>query len=99
MTGPLRPNPPPPLKLNGRWNIGTLEKKVLNFFSLKMDRPLREDFFLRLPLLCLENSVVYSRFLFWHTFYFDHNEFFSNVFFCENPDILIHKDPEDWDKE
>ena len=29
MAGPLRPNPNPPLELNGRWNFGTLEKKVL----------------------------------------------------------------------
>ena len=29
MAGPLRPNcTPSPLKLNGRWNYGTLEKKV-----------------------------------------------------------------------
>ena len=27
MAGPLRPNPPP-LGLNGRWNVGSLEKKV-----------------------------------------------------------------------
>ena len=28
MAGPLRPNPPHPLELNGRWNFGTFEKKV-----------------------------------------------------------------------
>ena len=27
MAGPLRPNPPP-LEPLGRWNVGTLEKKV-----------------------------------------------------------------------
>ena len=27
MAGPLRPNPAP-LELNGRWNVGKLEKKV-----------------------------------------------------------------------
>ena len=26
MAGSLRPNPLPPLELNGRWNIGTLER-------------------------------------------------------------------------
>ena len=25
MARPLRPNPPPPLELNGRWNVGMLE--------------------------------------------------------------------------
>ena len=28
MARPLRPNPPPPIELNGRWNVGTLEKKA-----------------------------------------------------------------------
>ena len=28
LAGPLRTNPPPPSELNGRWNFGTLEKKV-----------------------------------------------------------------------
>ena len=27
MALPLRLNPPPPLELNGRWNVGTLEKR------------------------------------------------------------------------
>ena len=35
MTGPLRPNPPP-LELNGRWNVGTLEKR----FKKKLFFPL-----------------------------------------------------------
>ena len=36
MARPLRPNLPPPLELNGRWNVGTLKKKVTKkvFFFL-----------------------------------------------------------------
>ena len=57
MAGPLRPNPPPPLEPNGRWNVGTLEKKGLKkvLFSLMsrpftpppllMAMPLREELF------------------------------------------------------
>ena len=28
MARPLRPNPPPPLELNGRWKNGKLDKKI-----------------------------------------------------------------------
>ena len=57
MARPLRLNPPPPLELNGRWNVGTQEKKVPKkvIFSLLarpftpppslMARPLREELF------------------------------------------------------
>ena len=54
MAGPLMPNPhppqPPPIELNGRWNVGTLGKKSSKkrYFSL-MARPLREELFLQLP--------------------------------------------------
>ena len=47
MAGPLKHNPHP-LELNGHWNVGNnVPNKVL--FPL-MARPLRADFFLRLPL-------------------------------------------------
>ena len=65
MARPLRPNLPPPLELNGRWNVGTLKNKGYKkaFFSLMarpftnpppllIARPLREEL-LRLPLLTL----------------------------------------------
>ena len=59
MAGPLRPNPPPPHELNGRWNVGKkgLKKKKYFFLNgpalylpppLLMARTLRE-LFLRLP--------------------------------------------------
>ena len=59
MAGPLRPNPPP----SSLMAVGTLENKIRfqkSFFFLNgpdfyptpllMARPLREEFFLRLPL-------------------------------------------------
>ena len=38
MAGPLRPNPPPPHELNGRWNVGKKGLKKKSIFSL-MARP------------------------------------------------------------
>ena len=46
IAGPLRPNPPPPLDLNGHENFVTLEKKVPNFFFSLMTRPFFKAFFL-----------------------------------------------------
>ena len=73
MTGPLRTKTPS-LELNGRWNVGTLEKKgskkVLFFFNgpalypLLMARPLREEsFFLAASLNIrelIENSSQFN---------------------------------------
>ena len=74
MAGPLRPNPPPPHELNGRWNFGTLEKKgsKKSYFFLNgpalynppllfMARPLREEFFFAASLRSTESSRVWGK--------------------------------------
>ena len=56
MAGPLRPNPPPPLELKWpmeRWKKIGSNKGIFSLMAppLLMARPLREELFLRLPLL------------------------------------------------
>ena len=52
MTGPLRPNHPFPFEHNGRWNVGTLEKKGFIKNSFFLNGPaIKRRFFLRLPLV------------------------------------------------
>ena len=47
MAGPLRPNPPHPLELNGRWKVGMLEKSS---FFLKGPAPNPPPVLMALPL-------------------------------------------------
>ena len=49
MDGPLKPNHPAPLELNGRWNVRTKAPKKF-IFSL-MARPLRAELFFAASLI------------------------------------------------
>ena len=81
MAGSLRPNPPSPLELNGRWKVGTLEKKVpkkliyLNGLGLYPPPPLNGPAIKIMISFPTSLNICNIHILYWELFFATHFPF------------------------